>query len=155
MNEKKALQEISTLKKTRKTVESFATAQSSIDEDKKKIDDIRAGMDDPEAKAISDKFNAAKSELDAINKAHDEASKGRDAIYDERNAGKLLFTCNSVHPNSRQSIVVSKELDAVYTIKKESAAAFREANNKFCTYYHSILGTTNSHRAAFTRCQDD
>ena len=90
VNEKKALQEISTLKKTRKTVESFATAQSSIDDDKKKIDDIRAGMDDPEAKAISDKFNAAKSELDAINKAHDEASKGRDAIYDERNAGKSM-----------------------------------------------------------------
>lgn len=50
------------------------------------MDEIRAGLDDPEAKAISDKFNAARAELDQINKAHDEASKGRDGLFEERNA---------------------------------------------------------------------
>lgn len=89
VDEKKALQEISTLKKTRKTVEGFAAIQAGIDEDKAKVDAMRSGLDDPEAKAISDRFNAAKSELDAINKAHDEASKGRDAIFEERNVRKL------------------------------------------------------------------
>lgn len=88
VDEKKALQEISVLKKTRKTVESFATIQAGIDEDKIKVDALRAGLDDPEAKSISDRFNSAKSELDAINKAHDEASKGRDSIFEERNARK-------------------------------------------------------------------
>lgn len=113
VDEKKALAEISSLKKTRKTVESFNDQQAEIDAEKKKIDDIRAELDNPEAKAISAKFDAARSELDQINKQHDEASKGRDALFDERNA-------------------VSKELDALFTKKKESVAAFRAANDKYC-----------------------
>ncbi|KAL8287272.1 hypothetical protein RQP46_003724 [Phenoliferia psychrophenolica] len=112
VDEKKALMEMSSLKKTRKTVESFGAQQAAIDADKKRVDEIRAGLDDPEAKAISDRFNAARTELDQINKAHDEANKGRDGLFEERNA-------------------ISKELDGVFTKKKESANAFREANNKF------------------------
>lgn len=88
VDEKRALAEISSLKKTRKTVESFATQQAAIDADKAKIDEVRAALDDPEAKSISDKFNAARQELDTINKAHDEASKGRDALFEERNASE-------------------------------------------------------------------
>ncbi|KAM0790077.1 hypothetical protein ACM66B_005405 [Microbotryomycetes sp. NB124-2] len=112
VDEKKALAEISNLKKQRKTVESFGEQQAAIDAEKKKIDEIRASLDDPEAKAISDKFNATRAELDKINKAQDEASKGRDALYDERNA-------------------ISKELDALFAKKKESVAAFRAANDKY------------------------
>lgn len=92
VEEKKALNEISTLKKTRKNVESFGAQQTAIDSEKAKIDEIRAGLDDPEAKSISDKFNAARSELDTINKAHDEASKGRDALFEERNASTCCFS---------------------------------------------------------------
>ncbi|KAM0751038.1 hypothetical protein T439DRAFT_342782 [Meredithblackwellia eburnea MCA 4105] len=112
VDEKKALMEISSLKKTKKNIESFSGAQAAIDEDKAKVDKIRAELDDPEAKAINDKITAIRSELDAINKQHDEASKGRDVLFEERNA-------------------ISKELDAVYAKKKESAAAWKEANNKF------------------------
>ncbi|KAK4051006.1 multicopy suppressor of BFA (Brefeldin A) [Microbotryomycetes sp. JL201] len=112
VDEKKALAEISNLKKQRKTVESFGEQQAAIDAEKKKIDEIRASLDDPEAKAISDKFNEVRAELDKINKAQDEASKGRDALYDERNA-------------------ISKELDGLFAKKKESVAAFRAANDKY------------------------
>lgn len=113
VDEKKALNEISNLKKTRKTVESFAAQQEIIDVEKAKIDEIRTGLDSPEAKAINDKFNTIKAELDVINKAHDESSKGRDGLYDERNA-------------------ISAEIDAVYTKKKEAMSVYRDANNKFC-----------------------
>lgn len=112
VDEKKALSEISSLKKTRKNVEAFGPQQSAIDQEKAKIDEIRAGLDDPAAKALSDKFNAARAELDAINKQHDETSKGRDALFDERNA-------------------LGKEIDALYSQKKASAQAYREANNTF------------------------
>ncbi|KAK4050344.1 multicopy suppressor of BFA (Brefeldin A) [Microbotryomycetes sp. JL221] len=112
VDEKKALAEISNLKKQRKTVESFGEQQATIDAEKKQIDEIRASLDDPEAKAISDKFNATRAELDKINKAQDEASKGRDALFDERNA-------------------ISKELDGLFAKKKESVAAFRAANDKY------------------------
>jgi len=112
VDEKKALAEISQLKKTRKVVEAFGPQQDAIDADKAKIDEIRATLDDPAVKSVSDKFNAARAELDQINKQHDEQSKGRDALFDERNA-------------------LGKEIDALYTLKKASVAAFREANDKF------------------------
>ncbi|ORY83535.1 hypothetical protein BCR35DRAFT_265213 [Leucosporidium creatinivorum] len=112
VDEKRALAEMSSLKKTRKTVESFAAQQAAIDAEKAKIDEVRAALDDPEAKSISDKFNAARAELDKINKEHDEASKGRDALFEERNA-------------------ISKELDAVFSKKKQSVIDFRAANDKF------------------------
>ncbi|SCV73606.1 BQ2448_6036 [Microbotryum intermedium] len=112
VDEKKALQEISNLKKARKNVESFASQQSSIDDEKKKIDEIRATMDSPENKANQDKFDKVRAELDEINKKHDEASKGRDALFEERNA-------------------ISKQLDEVYGKKKASAIAYKEANDKY------------------------
>ena len=117
VDEKKALNEISNLKKTRKTVESFAAQQEIIDVEKAKIDEIRTGLDSPEAKAINDKFNAVKAELDIINAAHDESSKDRDGLYAERNN-------------------ISAEIDAVYTKKKEAMSTYREANNKWCRSHH-------------------
>jgi hypothetical protein len=86
VEEKKALNEISVLKKSRKNLESFSGQQASIDADKATIEEIRANMDSPEAKAINDKFSAAKAELDTIKAASDESNKGRDSLFEERNA---------------------------------------------------------------------
>ncbi|SGZ29961.1 BQ5605_C052g12579 [Microbotryum silenes-dioicae] len=117
VDEKKALQEISNLKKARKNVESFSTQQVAIDEERKKIEEIRATMDSPETKANQDKINEVRAELDEINKQHDEVSKGRDALFEERNA-------------------ISKQLDEVYDKKKASALAYREANDKYYQKMH-------------------
>ncbi|GAA5839202.1 hypothetical protein JCM5353_007221 [Sporobolomyces roseus] len=112
VDEKKALSEISSLRKSRKTVEGFSTLQTSIDNDKKKIDEVRALLDDPEQKKLDEQFKGLKKELDEVNKKMDEQSKGRDALFEERNA-------------------ISAQLDELFTKKKASANAFREANNKF------------------------
>ncbi|GAA5860125.1 hypothetical protein JCM1840_002780 [Sporobolomyces johnsonii] len=112
VDEKKALQEISSLKKSRKVVESFATQQAAIDADKKKVDEVRAQLDDPEQKAASAKMAELRKELDEINKKMDEQSKARDGLFEERNA-------------------LSKQLDDLFAKKKASAQAFRESNNKF------------------------
>ncbi|GJN92764.1 hypothetical protein Rhopal_005802-T1 [Rhodotorula paludigena] len=111
VDEKKALAEVSNLRKSRKTVESFATQQAAIDADKAKVDEVRAELDDPEQKAASRKFDELRKELDEINKRMDEVSKSRDGLFEERNA-------------------ISKQLDELFGKKKASAAAFREANNK-------------------------
>ncbi|SCZ88835.1 BZ3501_MvSof-1269-A2-R1_Chr10-2g02685 [Microbotryum saponariae] len=117
VDEKKALQEISNLRKARKNVESFSAQQAAIDEERKKIDEIRATMDSPENKANQDKLNEVRAELDEINKQHDEVSKGRDALFEERNA-------------------ISKQLDEVYGKKKASAFAYKEANDKYYQKMH-------------------
>jgi uncharacterized coiled-coil DUF342 family protein len=86
VDEKKALAEISTLRKHRKTVESFSSQQAAIDADKAKIDQVRKELDDPEQKAASKKFDELRKELDEVNKRMEEVSKSRDGLYDERNA---------------------------------------------------------------------
>lgn len=138
VDEKKALAEISTLRKHRKTVESFSSQQAAIDADKAKIDQVRKELDDPEQKAASKKFDELRKELDEVNKRMEEVSKSRDGLYDERNARELCCCARSLYtPDSyiltrsvRRS--VSKQLDELWQKKKASATAFREANNAYC-----------------------
>ncbi|POY76529.1 hypothetical protein BMF94_0370 [Rhodotorula taiwanensis] len=113
VDEKKALAEISTLRKHRKTVDSFASQQAAIDADKQKIDEVRKELDDPEQKAASQKFDELRKELDQVNKRMEDVSKSRDALFDERNA-------------------LSKQLDELWQQKKASSSAFRDANNAYC-----------------------
>lgn len=101
VDEKKALSEISSLRKSRKMVEGFSTLQTSIDNDKKKIDEVRALLDDPEQKKLDEQFKGLKKELDEVNKKMDEQSKGRDALFEERNASQSNFSVPSlVFPRS-------------------------------------------------------
>ncbi|GAA5977283.1 hypothetical protein JCM10908_004923 [Rhodotorula pacifica] len=116
VDEKKALAEISSLRKHRKTVESFSMQQAAIDADKAKIDEVRKELDDPEQKAASKKFDELRKELDEVNKRMEDVSKNRDGLFEERNA-------------------LSKQLDELWQKKKASATAFREANN---AYYQKL-----------------
>lgn len=107
VDEKKALIEISQLKKSRKVrfspppspsltnqnppknqnVEGLTLLQTQIDADKAKLDAIRSGLDDPEARSVADKFDTLRKELDEINKDLDRSSRERDGIWEERNVG--------------------------------------------------------------------
>lgn len=73
VDERKALQEISSLRRVRKTVEAFQTEQDGIDADRAKLDELRKQLDDPELKAASDRYETIKTELDAIKKDSDTA----------------------------------------------------------------------------------
>lgn len=136
VDEKKALAEISSLRKQRKTVESFSAQQAAIDADKAKIDEIRQELDDPEQKAASKKFDDLKKELDEVNKRMEDVSKSRDGLYDERNARESQVEARILRhewsADAGGSFPVSKQLDELWQQKKASAAAFREANNAYC-----------------------
>ncbi|CUA70194.1 putative protein C458,02c [Schizosaccharomyces pombe 972h-] [Rhizoctonia solani] len=110
--EKRALAEISQLKRSRKTVEAFQGDEEIIQANKAKIEELKKTLDDPEAKAVSDRFDAIKAELDEIKKEQDEAYASRNKIYDERSA-------------------ISATLDELYQKKRDSNAAWREANDKY------------------------
>ena len=111
--EKKTLQTISALKKTRKTVESFGSSQEDIDADKKKLDELRAGLDNTESNAASDKYKTLKTELDGLSKQSDDAQSARTKVVTERDA-------------------VKAELDGLFAKRRDSKTAFREANDKYC-----------------------
>ena len=84
VDEKKALADISSLRKQRKGFAGFDDQQKKIDESKAKLKSLRDTLDDPESKALSDKYNKLQSELDAIKAEQDDAYKNINALRDER-----------------------------------------------------------------------
>lgn len=110
-DEKRALADISTSKRSRRLVEGFQADQASIEADRQKIDDLKKQLDDPEAKAASDRYEAIKAELDELKKQGDEAANGRNKLYQERDK-------------------ISNELQKVYDAKRAAQSAYREANDR-------------------------
>lgn len=117
VDEKKALGEISELRRSRKAFDSFGSAQESIDADKAKIEELKSTLDNPEYKALNERYEAIQKELDELNQELDATNKNRDALYDER---------NKLH----------EEVNALWSRKKESAGNFKEANDRYCTLFN-------------------
>ncbi|KAI1323063.1 hypothetical protein F5Y16DRAFT_20388 [Xylariaceae sp. FL0255] len=84
VDEKKALTEISNLRKQRKNFAQFDSSQKGIDDLKAKIKEIKDSMDEPEAKALSEQYNKIQAELDTIKAEQDEAFKNLNSLRDER-----------------------------------------------------------------------
>ncbi|KAL7424948.1 multicopy suppressor of BFA (Brefeldin A) [Cryptotrichosporon argae] len=118
VDEKKALAEITNLKRARRTLETTGSADDAIAEDKKRIEDVRAQLDDPEAKKVADKYDALKKELDALNEEGNKAYEERNKLYDERNA-------------------LSSQLDDIYGQKRELAQKHRDDGDKYWAQVHA------------------
>ncbi|CAI4211335.1 unnamed protein product [Parascedosporium putredinis] len=84
VDEKKALSDISSMKKMRKSFAGFDDAQKQIDQLKAKIKEIKDTQEDPEQKALSENYNKLQKELDEIKAQSDEAYKSLGSLRDER-----------------------------------------------------------------------
>lgn len=84
VDQKKAIAEISSLRKQKKAFGGFDEAQRNIDKVKADIAEMRKQLDNPEAKALSQRFDEADRELKAIKAEQDEAYKGLHSLRDER-----------------------------------------------------------------------
>ena len=84
VDQKKAIAEISSLRKQKKLFAGFDEAQKGIDNVKIQIAELRKTMDNPEAKALSQRYDEADKELKAIKAEQDEAYKGLSALRDDR-----------------------------------------------------------------------
>ncbi|PWN99528.1 hypothetical protein FA09DRAFT_333822 [Tilletiopsis washingtonensis] len=126
VDEKRALSEISQLRKSRKAVEAFGAQQDSIDADKARIDELKASLDDPASKAQSKRYDEVREALDALQKEADKAYGSRSKLLDQRTA-------------------LSKKLDELYAARKERQAAFRTAND---VYYAKVTKDREARHAA-------
>ena len=111
-DEKRAIQEISNTRRLRRTVEGFQAEQDAIDREKEEEEQLRAQLADPEAKAISDRYEKLKAEFDDLKRESDEAFANRNKLFDERNA-------------------IQQEADTLWSLKKESQQRFREAGERY------------------------
>ncbi|KAJ7283644.1 hypothetical protein C8J57DRAFT_1432694 [Mycena rebaudengoi] len=114
VEEKRALQEISAQKRSRRTVEGFQADQEAIDKERLAADELRAQLADPVLKAAHDRYDEIIKELDALKKEGDEAYAGRSKLFEERDN-------------------IQNELNVLYNQKRESAQNFRESNDRYWT----------------------
>jgi hypothetical protein len=152
VDEKKALQEITTLRRARKQLESSGSVDDAIAADKARIDELRKQLDDPEARKVSDKFDGLKKEMDTLREEGNKAFEERGKLFDERNAlsAKMVsgtrfaaiivfnvstafgisvlaaMPCTGV--SAGRAVLMSQ--DELYGKKRESAQKFREDNDK-------------------------
>lgn len=82
VDEKKALSEITNLNKARKNFAGFDAQQKAIDDIKAQITEQKKLLDDPEQKALSQKYTELQTELDGLKGEQDEAFKNMKALRD-------------------------------------------------------------------------
>jgi hypothetical protein len=128
--EKRALQEINQTKRIRKTVESFKANSDAIDADRAAVEELKKQLDDPEAKAISERYDTIKAQLDEIKKEEDEIYANRSQLIEERTS-------------------LQQQLDSLFSERRESTARFREANDRF----YAKLNEDRARRAERVRAQ--
>ncbi|SRR6266478_1241843 len=131
-DEKRALQEINQTKRIRRTVEGFQAESDAIDADRATVEELKKQLDDPEAKAVSERYDAIKAELDEIKKEEDELYANRSQLFEERNA-------------------LQQQIDALFMERRESTARFREANDR----YYVKLNEDRARRAERARAQQE
>ncbi|KAJ5161735.1 hypothetical protein N7492_007127 [Penicillium capsulatum] len=84
VDERKALSDISNMRKQRKGFAGLEDAQKGINELKAQIAELKKTLDIPEAKALSDKYTEIQKQLDAIKAEQDGVYKNLNALRDER-----------------------------------------------------------------------
>jgi chromosome segregation ATPase len=115
VDEKKALSDISNLNKARKQFSGFDGQQKDIDSIKAKIAEQKKLLDDPEQKALSEKYTALQTELDGLKAEQDEAFKNLKALREETDKARA-------------------EQQAKYQARKELKDAYYQQKRAFQEY---------------------
>lgn len=118
------------MKRSRRTIEGFATEQATLDADNEKLTALHAERDDPVANALSNRYTAIKAELAVLKEESDEAYAGRSKLFEERDK-------------------IQAQLSALFTEKREQVQQFREANDR----YYAKLNEDRARRAEKARAQ--
>ncbi|RAL66981.1 hypothetical protein DID88_007761 [Monilinia fructigena] len=84
VDERKALNEISNLRKQRKGFAGFDDTEKSIEELRAKRKGLQDSLDDPESKALSEKYSKLQAELDVLKAEQDDAFKNFGALKAEK-----------------------------------------------------------------------
>lgn len=88
VDEKKALNEVSNLNKARKNFSGFDAQQKSIDDIKAQIAEQKKLLDDPEQKALSNRYTELQTELDKLKAEQDDAFKNMKSLMELRDKAR-------------------------------------------------------------------
>lgn len=133
VDEKKALSDISTMRKQRKNFAGLDEGQKVINDLKAQIATLRKTLDTPEAKALSDRYTEIQKELDAIKAEKDSVFKNLNSLRDERTKlqgqqREKWSAIKEIKNKYYQGRRAYKEYeDEAWRIRREKAKAQREA----------------------------
>ncbi|KAL1960827.1 hypothetical protein VTO42DRAFT_5810 [Malbranchea cinnamomea] len=136
VDEKKALTEISNLRKQRKNFSGFEESQKTIDDLKAQLSTLKKGLDNPEAKALNDKYLSIQKELDDIKAEQDAVFKNIKALRDERSkvqaeqqkAWANVKEIKDTYYKARKAYKAYE--DEMYRIRAERQKAYREQQER-------------------------
>ncbi|KAG8623910.1 hypothetical protein KVT40_008886 [Elsinoe batatas] len=117
VDEKKALAEISGLNKAKKGFGALDEAQKKIDNVKQQIAEEKKKLDDPESRALSDRYGEINKELDQIKGEQDEVYKNLNGLRDER---------TKLHEEQQTKYAAVKEIKDKYYAAKRAAAEYEK-----------------------------
>ncbi|KAL8671699.1 MAG: hypothetical protein Q9168_003799 [Polycauliona sp. 1 TL-2023] len=138
VDEKKALAEISSLRKQRKGFAGFDEAQKGIDNVKSQISELRKSLDNPEATALSQKYDKINQELASIKSEQDQAYKSLNSLRDER---------NKLHSDQQEKYSAVKDIkDKYYKASRAHREYEREQNRVRQEKYKSEMEAKQKER---------
>ncbi|KAI9804171.1 MAG: hypothetical protein M1825_001573 [Sarcosagium campestre] len=111
VDENKTLADISNLRKQKKGFAALEEQQKGIDHIKAQLSELRKGLEDPEAKALSEKYSVIAKELDEIKAEQDTAYKGINALRDER---------SKLHAQQQEKYLAIRALKDEYYAQKKA-----------------------------------
>ncbi|ODM18682.1 hypothetical protein SI65_05299 [Aspergillus cristatus] len=133
VDEKKALSDVSTLRKQRKNFAGLNEGQKVIDDLKAQIASLRKTLDTPEAKALSERYTEIQKELDAIKAEKDSVFKNLNSLRDERTKlqgqqREKWSAIKEIKDKYYQGRRAYKEYeDEAWRVRREKAKAQRDA----------------------------
>ena len=119
VDERKSLDQISQLNRQKNVFGEFEKTQEGIDQIKAQIAELKKTMDDPAARALSDRYTEITTELDKIKAEQDEVYKNLNALRDERTAA---------HEDQQKKYTTVREIkDKYYSSRRAAVEYEREA----------------------------
>ncbi|KAF2258109.1 hypothetical protein CC78DRAFT_538043 [Lojkania enalia] len=115
VDEKKALTEISNLNKARKNFSQFDAQQKGIDDIKNQITEQKKLLDDPEQRALSEKYTTLQKELDELKAEQDEAFKNMKALREQTDKARA---------EQQEKYTVLKQVKDTYYQQKRAYADY-------------------------------
>lgn len=136
VDEKKALAEVSSLRKHKKTMSGLEDLQKKIDEKKAENAELKKSFDNPETRALSQKYEDNQKELDDIKAAREDTNKNYDTLKAERE--KLYQEQQATYAAIRkvkddyygQRKAYKEYEDQIYQQRRERQKAERDAYEK-------------------------
>lgn len=136
LEEKKAIEEQSRLRKQKKAFGGFDEAQKGIETVKAQIAELRKSLDNPEAKELSTRYDTIDKELKSIRAEQDEAYKGLNALRDER---------TKAHAEQQEKWVSMRAIKDEYF---KARRAYKEYEDKI---YHERQARQREERDAYNK----